>query len=197
MRTSLSWTLIHDPSPSVRIESIYAFKNLGYLENDTGVRDWLLTMIQQDESDTVRRVLEFVLVEMGVLLPAAVDLSNDSRESSHSEAATAAFAAAILTRIPAHLSLPYPHLLTGRSKDEVDIYLRDSLIEDKEALEVIQKVKHLAAKDKVIEQVLYLDRNSGVLPKVQVDLDMNKTFNPDLKGIHDAHKKKKGQASVG
>lgn len=150
-------------------------------------------MIQQDESDTVRRVLEFVLVDMGVLLPAAVDFSSDTKESSPLESASAAFTAAILSRIPAHLSLPYPHLLTGRSKDEVGIYLRDSLIEDKEALEVIQKVKHLAAKDKVIEQVLYLDRNSGILPKVQVDLDINKTFRPDLQGIHDAHKKKKNR----
>ena len=110
MRSSLNWTLIHDTSPSVRIESVYAFKNLGYLENDTGVRDWLLTMIQQDESDTVRRVLEFVLVDMGVLLPAAVDVSSEINDSSPLESASTAFTAAILSRIPAHLSLPYPHL---------------------------------------------------------------------------------------
>ena len=187
-RASLNWSLMHDPHPSVRAEAIHAFKTLGCVQNDSAVRDWFITLLQTDVSDAVKREAEKVLVEFGVILPATNGLDEYRSDNGSSEYNRTP--QGLNGRIPPHLSLPFPHILSGKTPEEIGIYLRDSLIEDKEQLDVIQQVKLLAKKEKVIEQVNYEARHSGVLPKLEIDLDMAKAYIPNLKSIHQSPKRR-------
>ena len=182
LRAALIWHLVNDPSPIVRTETIHAFTNLGYFPEDPTIRDWFITLLQRDESDIVKAETERLLVEAGVILP-----SNSHDESLGSSISGYPKKGIDLARIPASLSLPYPHILSGKTQDEIEIFLRESLIEDKEAQDVIDQVRSMATKDKVLEQVNFQDRHSGKLPKLQVDLNLGRTFRPNLKAIHKAH----------
>ena len=69
-------------------------------------------------------------------------------------------------------NLPYPHILNGRSNEEIQIFLKDSLIEDKEQLDVIHQVKMLADKETIMKQVLLQDRLCDKMPTLDVDLNL-------------------------
>jgi hypothetical protein len=93
----------------------------------------------------------------------------------------------LLARIPAHLCLPFPNILQGKSKEEVEIFLRDALIEDKEQLDVINQVRLLSNKETVIQQVQHEERHSRILPKLHLDLTFDQDHIPNLKDIHNGH----------
>ena len=176
--------MMHDENPVVRAEAVLAFRNLGYVESDSVVRDWLITLMQTDTSDAVKKEAEKVLVEVGILLPA----------TNASEDMVGDFINSLTSRLPANLALPYPNILQGKTKEEVEIFLRDSLIEDKEQSDVINQVRLLAKKEKVLQQVQHEERHSGILPKLQLDLNLDQDHIPDLKAIHIQRKPPKAYA---
>lgn len=177
----MHWCVLHDKVPAVRAEAIIAFKNLGFIESFAAVKEWLITILQTDTSEAVKKQAEKALVESGVMLPA----------TNFSEELGGDMMSSLLARIPANQSLPFPNILGGRSKEEVEIFLRDSLIEDKEQSDVINQVRFLAKKEKVLEQVQHEERHSGILPKLQLDLTFDKDHIPNLKAIHAGRKASK------
>jgi hypothetical protein len=166
--------MMHDEVPAVRAEAVVAFKNLGFVDSYYAGKEWLITLLQTDTSDTVKKEAEKVLVESGIMLP-ATNLSEESGGEMMSS---------LLARIPAQLCLPFPNILLGKSREEVEIFLRDALIEDKEQLDVIKQVRLLSKKEKVIQQVQHEERHSGILPKLHLDLTFDQDHIPNLKEIH-------------
>jgi hypothetical protein len=167
--------MMHDEVPAVRAEAIVAFKNLGFIESHSAGKEWLITLLQTDTSDAVKKEAEKVLVESGVILPSTNEEFGGDLSS-------------LLARIPANLSLPFPNILGGKSKEEVEIFLRDSLIEDKEQSDVINQVRLLAKKEKVLQQVEHEERHSGILPKLEFDVNFDQDHIPNLKAIHNGQK---------
>ena len=108
--------MMHDENPSVRAEAISAFEKLGYVNDDSSVRDWLLTLLQTDTSELVVKEAEKVLVQYGVILP-----STNTTDGNISD-----IHISLANRIPAHLLLPFPNILSGKTKEEVEIFLLDT-----------------------------------------------------------------------
>ncbi|KAI8620421.1 hypothetical protein BC830DRAFT_1099132 [Chytriomyces sp. MP71] len=65
IRESLYWSLIHDPSASVRAEAIHATVELGLLAVDAHLRESVQILMEADRDEDVRREAERVLVEGG------------------------------------------------------------------------------------------------------------------------------------
>lgn len=181
IRTSLHWCMMHDEIPAVRVESVVAFKSLGFVDNNLDVKEWLITLLQTDPSEEVKKEAEKALVEAGIILPATNSSDDAGGDKINS----------LLGRIPPDLALPFPNVLEGKTAEEIETFLRESLIEDKEHLDVINQVRLLAKKDKVLQQVQHEERHSGILPKLHLDLNFDKDHIPNLKAIHCGRKKPK------
>eukprot|EP00842_Homolaphlyctis_polyrhiza_P003775 jgi/Hompol1/4399/HPOL_001049-RA len=63
-------------------------------------------------------------------------------------------------RITNHSTGPYPHILSGATPEEVDIFLRDSLIGEKELTAAIDQVRNLATKESIMAEVQYVIKSS-------------------------------------
>jgi HEAT repeat protein len=129
-RALLTWAIIHDPSPTVRAEALHALRYLGLIVEDASIKDAVTTVYLTDSCDMVRKEAEKAM-----------------HEGTIKEGDENAFGFLLLNRVP------FPHILNGKTVEEVDIFLRKGLVQDKEQSDVISQVKNLTEKTKVIQEV--------------------------------------------
>ncbi|KAI8924774.1 hypothetical protein BC831DRAFT_463585 [Entophlyctis helioformis] len=90
------------------------------------------------------------------------------------------------TRITTHSLGPYPHILTGATAEQVEIFLRESLIGDKELSAAINQVRELATKDSIMAEVQYVLKTSDDPIDLGLDLQIDAEFMPMISDEHRA-----------
>ncbi|KAJ3148516.1 HEAT repeat-containing protein 4 [Geranomyces michiganensis] len=192
VHAALRCALYHEPHVSVRAEAIDAALKLGILAQDKELQEAVFTLMETDPSQAIRKEAEKALIAAGTIAPiptvldaaagAIGDTLNPPVERSASAAAVAAAAAAAAAAIStpgAAQMIPYPHILANRTADEVDVFLRKSLVTEKELDDVMDQVRDLADQNYVTQEV-------AEIPGEEEDEDGADFHDhmPDLKAIH-------------
>ncbi|KAJ3175970.1 HEAT repeat-containing protein 4 [Geranomyces variabilis] len=206
VHAAIRCALYHEPHVSVRAEAIEAALKLGILVQDKELQEAVFTLMETDPSTAIRKEAEKALVATGLIAPLAAVLDAAAggggdaldpameRSASASVVAVAAAAAAAAAAVSAPGSarmIPYPHILANRTADEVDVFLRTSLVTEKELDDVMDQVRDMAGHDRVVQEV-------AEIPGEEEDedgVDGLDDHMPDLKSIHG--KKPRPRVDVG
>lgn len=78
---------------------------------------------------------------------------------------------------------PYPHILAGKSEAEVEMFLRDELVGEKELGSVINQLRDLGKKESIMAKVEGVLKTEVAL-EAGFDLKYDNKFSPKLKEIH-------------
>ncbi|EGF82719.1 hypothetical protein BATDEDRAFT_34391 [Batrachochytrium dendrobatidis JAM81] len=212
-RETLNWALHHDPHSAVRAEAIQAVFRLDLISRDQTIKEGLFTLFETDRSDKVKQEAKRVLVASGLIFSSMLETEreSDSRKEKYSGNekesgmlgmalgghASVGVSSAIssndsnnLNTTTTHLAVPYPHILNDASPDEIDIFLRDSLVGEKELSIAIGQVKKTVTRESIIAEVQYVIQNSQDTIMVGLDLPLNDEFTPQVKQIHQLKKQK-------
>ena len=158
----LNWALMYDSNPIVRIEALQAVHQLGVLQEDMALRNSALTLLTADPSKKVQQEAEKILILAGILYP-NIDSGDTGKRDQR-------------VTVDGQIVSPYPHLLQNHAQEEIDIYLRESLVGADEVNSVIDKVGKLSNKAAVMAEV----NESGFHSMgMRLDIDMitsTKTF---------------------
>ncbi|KAJ3269059.1 HEAT repeat-containing protein 4 [Terramyces sp. JEL0728] len=168
IRQSLNWALQHDDHPAVRAEAIRAAYNLGIIQEDSSIKDGVLTLLATDKAEKVQKEAERVLALSNVIFPS---IKGDDKEKPEGR-----------VKVDGTLVSPYPHILGDKSAEEVAIYLSTSLIGDHEINSVINKVRLMSTKEAMMSKV---DEIGGKFKHVKVqglDLKYDSDHKPMLAG---------------
>ncbi|KAJ2998327.1 HEAT repeat-containing protein 4 [Globomyces sp. JEL0801] len=160
-RECLNWALQHDTHPAVRAEAVRAVYNLGLINEDQSIKNGVMTLMTTDSSDKVKKEAERVLVLAGVIFPNI----NNSEDNSE-----------MRIKVDGTQVKPYPHILGDKTTEEVEIYLRQSLITEKEQQEVINQVRNLTTQDQMLDEVTKLEAEGEKSIVEGLDLDQNSIF---------------------
>ncbi|KAL2915241.1 HEAT repeat-containing protein 4 [Polyrhizophydium stewartii] len=87
-------------------------------------------------------------------------------------------------RLTNHSTGPYPHILAGATPTEVEIFLRDSLVGDRECTAAINQVRELATKESIMAEVKYVLKTSDDPIDMGLNLQYNDEFMPRVESIH-------------
>ncbi len=161
IREALNWALQHESTSTVRIQAIHSALQLGLIQEDQLIKHGVLTLLTSDGSEKVRKEAEKALVIAGIIFPSigTDEGKNDTRMTVDGQSIG-----------------PYPHLLGDKMPQEIEIYLRNSLIGEKEIVEVIDQVHKLSTKDAVMSHVE--DMNSSDIGVNRLDLQYDASFLP-------------------
>jgi hypothetical protein len=173
VRETLNWALQHDTHPAVRAEAIRAVSNLGLIQEEQ-LKNGVMTLLTADSCEKVRREAEKALSKCSVIYKT---VSDDSRE--------------VQITVDGNPVNPYPHILSEKTKEEAQIFLRNSLVNDQEATNVIDQVRSLSTKEAIFKQVEEMSVNTDQVQVHGLDLDFDATFRPSVKEIHKFATKKK------
>jgi hypothetical protein len=179
VRENIYWSLLHDEHAGVRAEAIQAVYILGLLKSDPFIRDGVLTLVGVDKSDVVRNHAETVLFEEGIIQP-ILDESTDATPK----------------KADGSTIIPFPHILTDKSKMETDIFLRKALIEEKELSSVIEQVQELSTKDGIQNFLVDADKKTREIVIEGIDLDYNSSYKPDTAKFHKNRTKETSSKSI-
>ncbi|KAJ3163789.1 HEAT repeat-containing protein 4 [Geranomyces variabilis] len=195
VHAALRCALYHEPHVSVRAEAIEAALKLGILAQNKELQEAVFTLMETDPSQAIRKEAEKALVATGLIAPlaavldaAAAGASGDALNPSNERSASAA--AAVSAPGSARM-IPYPHILANRTADEVDVFLRTSLVTEKELDDVMDQVRDMAGQNRVVQEV-------ADIPGEEEDeegADGLDDHMPDLKSIHG--KKPRPRVDVG
>ncbi|KAJ3146135.1 HEAT repeat-containing protein 4 [Geranomyces variabilis] len=194
VHAALRCALYHEPHVSVRAEAIEAALKLGILAQNKELQEAVFTLMETDPSQAIRKEAEKALVASGLIAPlaavldAAAGASGDALNPSSERSASAA--AAVSAPGSARM-IPYPHILANRTADEVDVFLRTSLVTEKELDDVMDQVRDMAGQNRVVQEV-------ADIPGEEEDEDGADGLDdhmPDLKSIHG--KKPRPRVDVG
>ncbi|KAI8826151.1 armadillo-type protein [Fimicolochytrium jonesii] len=105
-----------------------------------------------------------------------------ARGSGNSSVPTTSGRGAASNASNATLSIPFAHILSDRSPAEASVFLRTSLVEEKELEAVIDQVRDMAGQDRVTAEVM--ESNSGPHPYDE-DEEVVDDHVPDVKAIHE------------
>lgn len=177
MREALNWALQHDSHPTVRTEAIRAVYNLGLIQEEQLIKDGVLTLLTTDKSDRVRKEAEKTLVIAGIIFP--TDTGNDT-----------------ITTVDGTLPSPYPHILGDKSEQEVAIFLRQTLVGEKESSSVIDQVRSLSTKEAVLKHVDEVKWRSNQVVVDGLDLQYDGPFTPLVEELHKPSTARKHVKSV-
>ncbi|KAI9105372.1 hypothetical protein DFS34DRAFT_681610 [Phlyctochytrium arcticum] len=189
VRETLRCCLYHEPHASVRAEAIQAAYKLGLLGSSKDIQEAVFTLMETDRVPAVKKEAEHALVVAGLIFPTSImdgdgggsrgkDSGLDSNstvstssvpppqqqqpQQQQSPPATSSRAAPPGTsRLTSMNMVPFPHLLSNRRPSEIEVFLRTSLVAEKEQEAVIEKVRSMAEKDAVTAEVAYLDSLEG------------------------------------
>ncbi|KAI9197346.1 armadillo-type protein [Polychytrium aggregatum] len=252
IREALLYFLYHEPEAPVRVEAARSIGELGLLEIDAAFKDALVTVIETDKSEMVRKEAQAVLVQARAITtetiggapsgtsapssagdraaghsghPGHPGHPGHSGHSGHEPGDTQAHhpggggmfsshPSATLTEsnntlssmsslrgstlfptAPTARPVPFPHILSGRSEAEVDIFLRDELVGEKEQRAVIEQVENMTTKGQVIAEVLQLDALSAYMEESGLDLVFGAEHSPMVHEIH--HPRRRRPISLG
>jgi hypothetical protein len=173
VRECLSWALQHDEHPAVRVEAIRAVSKLGLIQEDA-IKNSVLTLLTTDTSEKVRKESEKSLSQFSVVSKGMVA---DSRE--------------LIVTVDGKAVNPFPHLLDEETKEQAQIFLRNSLVNDQEVVSVIDQVRSLSTKEAVFHQVEEKSAKTNQVRVQGLDLDYDASFRPRLQEIHQLKSKKK------
>ncbi|KND00404.1 uncharacterized protein SPPG_04727 [Spizellomyces punctatus DAOM BR117] len=210
---SLRCALYHDAHPSVRAEAIQSAQILGLLATSKDLQEAVFTLMETDASPAVRTESEKALITLGLIFPSNVmetdtgsHMSRPKESQSTSTTAGTSQPAPLLTggasttatsRVASMNMVPFPHLLVNRRPSEVEVFLRSSLVAEKEQEAVIDQVRGMAEKETVTAEVAELelwkdsDDNDAHLHLYPAD------HIPDLKSIHGKKRRKRIDAGIG
>ena len=107
-------------------------------------------MLSSDPSERIQKEAERILIQAGVLFP---NMSSNTGDVGMAEQERGSLKHEQRVTVDGQIVSPYPHLLLNRSQEEVEIYLRESLIGNDEVKSVIDQVEKLSSKAAVMAQV--------------------------------------------
>ncbi|TPX71198.1 hypothetical protein SpCBS45565_g01330 [Spizellomyces sp. 'palustris'] len=210
---SLRCALYHDAHPSVRAEAIQSAQILGLLATSKDLQEAVFTLMETDVSPAVRTESEKALISLGLIFPSNVmerdagshmsrpkesqSTSTTAGTSQPAPALTAGASTTATSRVASMNMVPFPHLLVNRRPSEVEVFLRSSLVAEKEQEAVIDQVRGMAEKETVTAEVAELE-----LWKDPDDNDIHPHLYPadhipDLKSIHGKKRRKRIDAGIG
>lgn len=173
----MTWAIYHDPSPIVRAEAISAVSNLNIITEDESIREALFTAKGADKSEKVRHVAEKSLIEHGCIGASAVDnelamLMQRIETSTGNNNANGQGSG--YSKHGAQRGV-YSHILQNATDEDTEIFLRESLVEEKECNAAIAQVRQLSNKDVIMGEVEHLFRMSEY-----TNNDMDQQFEEDF-----------------
>ncbi|KAJ3022560.1 HEAT repeat-containing protein 4 [Thoreauomyces humboldtii] len=203
VRAALRCVLYHDPHSSVRAEAIESAHKLGLLSHVKELQEAVYTLLETDASLPVRKEAERTLIAVGLIGPsltlaeAAVLASSEPTSSSKDSLANTLSAPSQLPTSSSssrpQIMIAYPHILANRPPSEVEVFLRTSLVAEKELEAVIDQVREMAGQSRVTAEVAEIPEAEEELDE---DLERPDDHMPDIKSIHGHKARKRADAKM-